>query len=100
MSLVVIHKSLHRPHLFLGCDRTFCMLAGVVAGITFFSGFTFFHLACGLVFWFTALFFLRRWAKEDPLFIDIWQRHLAQQAYYPARGSIWGPRPGQKSHWR
>jgi type IV secretory pathway TrbD component len=83
----------------MGGDRELVMFSGLGAILTAAGGFSLVSALCGLVFWLTALYWLRRWNKADPMMRHVWLRHLFQQDYYLARTSLWHkPRPN--SPWR
>jgi len=86
---MMIHRSLHRHTLFLGGDRELVMYSGLGAILTVMGGFSFTAAAIALAFWLTALFWIRKWAKADPLLRPVYLRHIKQQDFYPARTSIW-----------
>lgn len=69
--------------------------------MTALGGFSLAAAVCGLSFWLTALYWLRKWAKADPLMKMVWMRCLRQRDLYPARTSVWfrpkGPSPWKRS---
>lgn len=89
MTTTLIHKSLHRPNLFMGGDRELVMFSGLLAFLVGFGGFTFYSAAAGIIFWLVALANIRRICKKDPLIRKVWMYYARQQAYYFARTSIW-----------
>lgn len=94
-----VHRSLHRHTLFLGGDRELVMFSGLGAILTALGGFSLTAALCSLAFWLTAIFWLRKWAKDDPLMRPVWMRHIRQQDIYPARTGIWS-KPSGTSPWR
>jgi len=94
-----IRRSLHRHTLVLGGDRELVMFSGLGAFLTALGGFSLVSALCGLAFWLAALFWLRKWAKEDPLMRQVWLRHIRQQDLYPAKTSVF-LRAGQSSPWK
>ena len=95
-----IRRSLHRHTLVLGGDRELVMFSGLAAFLTALGGFSLFSALCGLAFWLTALFWLRKWATADPQMRDVWLRHIRQQDLYAARSSIFYNPAGQAGPWR
>lgn len=75
MSMEVIHKSLHRPVFFMGVDRELGMSVILVSFITAFGGYNLVSLVAAALFWSTAMHYLRKWTKADPLIRDVFLRH-------------------------
>ena len=94
-----IRRSLHRHTLVLGGDRELVMFSGLGAFLTALGGFSLISAACGLFFWLVALFWLRKWAKADPLMRHVWLRHIRQQDLYPARSTVF-LKHSQSAPWR
>lgn len=94
-----IRRSLHRQTLVLGGDRELVMFSGLGAFLTALGGFSLLSAVCGLAFWLAALFWLRKWAKQDPLMRQVWLRHIRQQDYYPAKTTVF-QRSGQAGPWK
>jgi len=94
-----IRRSLHRHSLVLGGDRELVMFSGLGAFLTALGGFSLFSAVCGLAFWLIALYWLRKWAKEDPLMRPVWLRHIRQQDHYPAKTSAF-LKAGASSPWK
>ena len=94
-----IRRSLHRHTLVLGGDRELVMFSGLGAFLTALGGFSLVSAVCGLAFWLAALFWLRKWAKEDPLMRHVWLRHIRQQDLYPAKTPVF-LRAGQPGPWK
>jgi type IV secretion system protein VirB3 len=95
MSAAVIHRSLHRHALFMGGDRELVMFSGLGAFLTALGGFSLWSMLAGAVFWIAALIWLRRWAKIDPQFREIWLKHIQEQDLYPAKSFAWRTGGGQ-----
>jgi type IV secretory pathway TrbD component len=97
MSLEPIHKSLHRPQLFLGVDRDLAMYTILVALITGLGGYSILSLLSALAFLVVAMRFLRIWAKKDPLLRDVFMRYVRYvrvDVLFPAKpGAFSQPRP-------
>jgi type IV secretory pathway TrbD component len=75
------------------------MFSGLGAFLTALGGFSLISALCGLAFWLIALFWLRKWAKEDPLMRQVWLRHIRQRDYYPAKSTV-HPGAGQAGPWK
>ncbi|MDL2226459.1 VirB3 family type IV secretion system protein [Deltaproteobacteria bacterium OttesenSCG-928-M10] len=95
-----IRRSLHRHTLVLSGDRELVMFSGLGAFLTALGGFSLISAACGLFFWLIALYWLRKWAKQDPLMRHVWLRHIRQQDLYPARTTVFLKQSGQAGPWR
>lgn len=95
-----IRRSLHRQALFLGGDRELVMFSGLGAFLTALGGFSLVSAFCGLAFWLTALYWLRKWAKIDQRMRDVWLRHLRQQDVYPARPTVWFRPTANNGPWK
>lgn len=91
MSLEVIHKSLHRPVFFLGVDRELGMSVILICFITVFGGYSLVSLVAALVFWSTAMHYLRKWTKKDPMIREVFMR---QHKYIKKGGELFLSRPG------
>jgi type IV secretory pathway TrbD component len=85
-----IHKSLHRPQLFLGVDRELCMYTILIAVITALGGYSLISLISGIVFFIVSMRYLRLWAKKDPLLRDVFMRYIR----YVRRDILYQSRPG------
>ena len=94
-----IRRSLHRQALVLGGDRELVMFSGLGSFLTALGGFSLISALCGLAFWLIALYWLRRWAKKDPLMRHVWLRHLKQQDIYPAHSPVFQRRPANSGPW-
>lgn len=96
MSLQIIHKSLHRPQLFLGVDRDLAMYAILISMITALGGYNLVSLAAAAIFFVVAMRYLRRWAKMDPFLRDVFMRyirHVNRTIYYSAKPSAFSSPP-------
>ena len=89
MSLHHVHKSLHRPHLFLGVDRDLAMYTILISIITAAGGYTLISLIAGVVFLLVSFRFLRVWAKKDPLLRQVFVRYV----WYVRRSALWSAKP-------
>ncbi len=86
-----VRRSLHRPGLFMGCERELILSVGLLCAACCFVIMTWLAAAFGLSIWFAALALFRRMAKADPLMSHIYIRHIKYRAFYPARSSPWVP---------
>ena len=92
---ITIHRSLNRPHLLLGAERSLVLLAGLVTALLLFSG----SISVGTVtlavlFWTTSFWALVRMAKADPQMSRVYQRHIRYRSYYNAHSCIEAPLHG------
>ncbi|MGL4209841.1 MAG: conjugal transfer protein TrbD [Candidatus Adiutrix sp.] len=94
----VIRRSLHRHKLVFGGDAELVQFSALGAFLTALSGvgsnFTFTAISA-LIFWLTALYWLRKFAKKDPRLRDVWLRHIRQQDIYLAKSCAF-----QRTAWR
>ncbi|MDK2126639.1 conjugal transfer protein TrbD [Parachitinimonas caeni] len=97
--LIPIRRSLNRPHLLLGAERSLVLFSGVITAMVIFSGkMSILSLVVGGAFWACAFWALVRMAKADPQMSQIYQRHIRYRAYYVARACIKSAiRPSSKS---
>lgn len=91
MRTVPVHRSLHRRILLLGGERDLVQLSAMAAFIVSIGSQTVIGIASAVIFWCGAVYALRRMAKTDPHMSQIFDRHVRQQDFYPARGSVWRP---------
>jgi len=92
---LAIHRSLNRPHLLLGAERSLVLLAGVVTATLLFSGnISLPSILLAVVFWSTSFWGLVGMAKADPQMSRVYQRHIRYHAYYGARACIDAMLPG------
>jgi type IV secretory pathway TrbD component len=86
---IAIHRSLNRPHLLLGAERSLVLLTGVVTALLLFSGsLSPLTIALGVTFWMCSFWALVRMGKADPQMSVVYQRHVRYRSYYGARGCI------------
>lgn len=95
---LVIHRSLNRPHLLLGAERSLVLTTGLVTALLLFSG----NISVGSVtlavlFWTTSFWALVRMAKADPQMSRVYQRHIRYRSYYNAHSCIEAPLTGGSS---
>lgn len=84
----VVHQSLTRPQLFLGCDRELFLLlimlvALIIGPMGIFNG-NYLAIPIGIAVWLFGHATLIRMAKNDPFTRKIFIRSLAYREYYPA----------------
>lgn len=96
---IPIHRSLNRPHLLAGGERTLVQFSGLISVLIVISGMSFFALVCGVAFWIMCMWVLVRMGKADPQMSAIYKRHILYKPYYPAEtGSDALPAPVR--NWR
>ena len=94
---LTIHRSLNRPHLLLGAERSLVLLAGLVTALLLFSGnISVTSVTLAILFWTGSFWALVRMAKADPQMSRVYQRHIRYRSYYNAHGGIDAP-PGGSS---
>jgi type IV secretory pathway TrbD component len=92
---IAIHRSLNRPHLLLGAERSLVLLAGVVTSLLLFSGnLSAVSVVLAIVFWSGSFWALIRMAKADSQMSKIYQRHIRYRSYYNAHSCIEARLPG------
>ena len=90
-----IHRSLNRPHLLLGAERSLVLMSGLVTALVVFSGsISLVSIGVGVTFWTCSFWALVRMAKADPQMSRVYQRHIRYRAYYSARSCIAATLPG------
>ena len=86
---IAIHRSLNRPHLLLGAERSLVLLAGLVTALLLFSGnISPTSITLAIVFWSSSFWALVRMAKADSQMSVVYQRHIRYRSYYNAQGCI------------
>ena len=92
---IAIHRSLNRPHLLLGAERSLVLLVGVVTAILLFSGnISAPSILLAVGFWSVSFWALVRMAKADPQMSQVYQRHIRHQPYYSSHSCIEATLPG------
>jgi type IV secretory pathway TrbD component len=92
---IAIHRSLNRPHLLLGAERSLVLLAGLVTALLVFSGnISAVSIVLAVVFWTGSFWALVRMAKADPQMSRVYQRHIQYRAYYSAHACVDAVLPG------
>jgi type IV secretory pathway TrbD component len=92
---IAIHRSLNRPHLLLGAERSLVLLVGVITAILLFSGnISAPSILLAVCFWSVSFWALVRMAKADPQMSQVYQRHIRYQAYYSGHSCIEATLPG------
>lgn len=92
---IAIHRSLNRPHLLLGAERSLVLLTGMVTALLVFSGnISVVSIVLAVVFWTGSFWALVRMAKADPQMSRVYQRHIQYRSYYSAHSCIDAVLPG------
>jgi type IV secretion system protein TrbD len=95
---IAIHRSLNRPHLLLGAERSLVLLTGVVTALLLFSGnISVISVVLAIVFWTCSFWALVRMGKADPQMSGVYQRHIGYRPYYSAHSDIDATLPGAGS---
>jgi type IV secretion system protein TrbD len=92
---IAIHRSLNRPHLLLGAERSLVLMVGVVTATVLFSGgISPTSVVLGVAFWSASFWGLARMGKADPQMSRVYQRHVRIRPYYGAHACIDAMLPG------
>jgi type IV secretion system protein TrbD len=92
---VTIHRSLNRPHLMLGAERSLVLMTGMITAILLFSGnLSMVSVGLAVVFWTASFWALIRMAKADSQMSQVYQRHIRYRAHYNAHSCIEAPLQG------
>jgi type IV secretion system protein TrbD len=92
---IPIHRSLNRPHLLLGAERSLVLLVAMVTAILLFSGnISAPTILLGVGFWTCSFWALVRMGKADPQMSQVYQRHIRYHPYYSARACVDATLPG------
>jgi type IV secretory pathway TrbD component len=95
---IAIHRSLNRPHLLLGAERSLVLLTGVVTALLIFSGsISVPTVGLAVLFWSCSFWALVRMGKADPQMSRVYQRHIRYRSYYGARSCVDAVLPGGRS---
>jgi len=85
-----IHRSLVRPDLVAGCERTPLVLLIAVFVVILQKPII---IIFGIMMVVVGFPILRALAKRDPMMYRVWTRHFGYQGYYPAHPSLARPAP-------
>lgn len=100
MERTVIHQSLVRPQLIMGCDRelyfALVALALVLGGPSGIMEMNYTNVAYAAAVWFIGQNILLRMAKKDPYMRQVFNRSMRYRRFYPACGRIWEDLPEYK----
>ena len=90
----IIHKSLYRPNLFVGCERLPFTILIIICGTLIMTYQNLYNFCFTFFFYLTCVIFIRRINEYDQQFFECMTRYIFYyQEYYPANASY----PG-KSH--
>ena len=82
---IPVHSSLHRANLVMGAERELALGSALAALLVGIGGMSLVSAGAAIVFWFCAIWALRRMARTDPMMSKVWLRHVRQQVFYSAR---------------
>ncbi len=86
---VPIHRSLVRPNLVAGADRELVIINLVLAvALVFGIGFSWITVTLACLQLSVGHFALVQAARYDPMFRQVYLRHVRHGSYYPARSSV------------
>jgi type IV secretion system protein VirB3 len=97
---LVIHRSLNRPALLLGCDRELILFSGLIAAVMIFSVMSKLSILFGILFWMACLAGLSRMGKVDPLMRQVFIRHIRYKDFAPASARYCGVAPMVADGWK
>lgn len=80
-----LHRSLHRPSLFLGGERELVLTSLLLCFGVAIAAVNMVALSVGTVMWGLSLALLRMMASADPNMSRVYQRQLKYRTYYPPR---------------
>ena len=82
---IPVQSSLHRANLVMGAERELALGSALAALLVGIGGMSLVSAGAAIVFWFCAIWALRRMARADPMMSKVWLRHVRQQVFYSAR---------------
>lgn len=82
---VPIRRSLIRPSLVLGGERTLVLSTLMLCAMLIFGVLTWSAFFLGILLWVIGLMALRRMAKADPQLSQVYLRHIRYRLSYDAR---------------
>ena len=83
-----IHQSANRPNQILGGDRELVLVGAMIAVSLAFSLGTWWGIGVSVGFWLAAVAVLQRMGKADPMFRQIYIRHIRYRTFYPAKSGL------------
>ena len=100
---VLIHRSLVRPQLIMGCERfmflMLCMIVTLLAGPGGIMVGNFRNVIIAFFVFFIGRSILVYVAKIDPYMTDVFRRSVLYRAEYPALGTVGFQRVPQPKRW-
>lgn len=96
---IPIHRSLNRPHLLLGGERTWVQFSGLISALIVISGMSLFSVVAGVLFWSACMWALVKMGKKDPQMSSVYKRHISYADYYPAQTGTSAP-PAPVEPWK
>ena len=82
---IPVHSSLHRANLVMGAERELALGSALAALLVGIGGMSLVSAGAAIVFWFCAIWALRRMARADPMMSKVWLRHVRQQHKRPVK---------------
>ena len=89
LASVPIHRSLTRPLLVNGGERTPMLVLGLTCVALVFVGLKLVTAVFAIVLWFAGSAILKRLAKTDGFMFGVYRRHIAYGSRKNARGTPW-----------
>lgn len=85
---IPIRRVANRPNLFWGGDREMVQVALLITFVLVAAAMNWYAFFIGIIFWFAALYSLRKLAKSDPLLRFVGIRAITKyKRYYPPRST-------------
>ncbi len=96
-----IHKSMHRPNLFMGVDRTGALAVLLVTGDLVLIGMTMISFITAGLVWVVGFWGLRLMAKADPQMREVYMRYIGYKKLMPASSTPSRKNvPSQTNHYK
>lgn len=93
MKKTLVHRSLTRPIMVMGGERKPVMIVGLFSVlIAVAGGIHFINVVFGLFLFFTGTWVFRWMGSKDPMYFEVFLRHVKQQEYYPGNSTFKGLR--------
>jgi len=85
---IVLHQSANRPNLLLVCDRELVLIAAMLSASLTFVIASWWGVLLGVLLWAAAVAILKRMGKADPMFRQVYVRHVKYQPFYTAKSFV------------
>lgn len=96
---MIIHRSLYKPILFVGCERLPFTIVVTIGGVFAMAYQTLWMMGLILIFYLLSLILIRRINENDPQFFKCLYRYLTNfNDFYPANANYPGKVDNPQSH--